>query len=273
MPAGPELDAALDAIDSAHLCHDDVLIVLEVEDRQDGRTLFRKFAALCAVGRFAAGQTGTSVGYRIPANGPTEKSPPCLSWSERNAAREPCFAEWIVTDLPQVHAGRLDRDKAWVFADYLHDLPVELQTLICAALVAPAADWTVGRLANRLRRMVLEADPEWAARRYRTAVGGRGVTAYLDQDATMVVTGHGLGQRRGGRGEGAHRRVGCGDSPCRASQPATLSGVMAAMIMALWVGTLVLTVLVLLAPIRDAAGRWAVRLGAVVSVGGSGSAS
>jgi hypothetical protein len=58
MPAGPELDAALDAIDPARLCHEDVLIVLEVEDRRDGRTLSRKFAALCAVGRFGAGPDG-----------------------------------------------------------------------------------------------------------------------------------------------------------------------------------------------------------------------
>jgi hypothetical protein len=71
-----------------------------------------------------------------------------LTWAERKAARELCFAEWVVTDLPQVHAGllagRLDRAKAWVFADHLNDLPGELRTSIRAALVGPAAGWTRG---------------------------------------------------------------------------------------------------------------------------------
>jgi hypothetical protein len=196
MPAGPELDAALDAIDPAHLCHEDALIVLEADDRQDGRKLSRKFAALCAVGRFGPGPDGHLRRLPHPSQWADGEIAACLSWSERKAARELCLAESVVTDLPLVYAalwaGRLDRDKAWVFAEYLHDLPGELRTMICTALVAPAAGWTAGKLANRLRRMILEAEPEWAARRYRAAIRQRGVTAYPDQDGTMVITGHGL---------------------------------------------------------------------------------
>ncbi len=64
MPAGPEFDAVLDAIDPAQLCHDDALIVPAAEERQDGRTLSRKLAALCAVGRFAPGPDGHI--HRLP---------------------------------------------------------------------------------------------------------------------------------------------------------------------------------------------------------------
>jgi hypothetical protein len=119
-----------------------------------------------------------------------------MNWTDRKAAGELCFAEWVVPDLPQVHAGllagRLDRDKAWVFADHLNDLSAPLQTSIWTALVGPAAGWTAGKLANRLRRMILETDPDWAARRYRKAIHQRGVTAYLDQDGTMTISGQGL---------------------------------------------------------------------------------
>ncbi|HEY4004512.1 MAG TPA: hypothetical protein VGM60_04905 [Pseudonocardia sp.] len=46
-----------------------------------------------------------------------------------------------------------------MFADYLHDLLPEHQDALCAALVEPAVGWTPGKLANRLRRMILEHDP------------------------------------------------------------------------------------------------------------------
>jgi hypothetical protein len=155
-----------------------------------------KLGALFEAGRRAPGPGGEL--RRLPhlsqwAGGEVSA---LLNWGERKAARELCLAEWVVNDLPQVHAellaGRLDRAKAWVFADYLNDLPSELQTTICTALVGPAAGWTAGRLANRLRRMILEADPEWAARRYHKAVRERGVTAYPDQDGTMTISGRGL---------------------------------------------------------------------------------
>ncbi|WP_051343270.1 hypothetical protein [Pseudonocardia spinosispora] len=51
---------------------------------------------------------------------------------------------------------------------------------------------------------------------------------------------------------------------------ATLWSVMAVTIVTLWVGTLVLTALVMRAPIADPASRWAVRLGAAISLVGLG---
>ncbi|MEU6643810.1 hypothetical protein ABZ863_14825 [Saccharomonospora sp. NPDC046836] len=47
-----------------------------------------------------------------------------------------------------------------------------------------------------------------------------------------------------------------------------LFSVMGATIAALWVGTLVLTVLLLRAPIADQAARWSIRLGAIISLAG-----
>jgi len=52
-----------------------------------------------------------------------------------------------------------------------------------------------------------------------------------------------------------------------------LWGAMGGTIAALWIGTLVLTVQVLRAPIADAASRWAIRLGALISLVGLGLAA
>jgi hypothetical protein len=76
MPAGPELDAALDAIDPAHLCHDEALTVLEAEERQDGARCPGNSPRCARSGDSVPARTDTFVGYRIPANGPTGRSPP-----------------------------------------------------------------------------------------------------------------------------------------------------------------------------------------------------
>ncbi|WP_199435467.1 hypothetical protein [Qaidamihabitans albus] len=48
----------------------------------------------------------------------------------------------------------------------------------------------------------------------------------------------------------------------------TLFTIMAVSIAALWTGTLVLTVLLVRTPVADAAGRWAIRLGALIALAG-----
>lgn len=63
------------------------------------------------------------------------------------------------------------------------------------------------------------------------------------------------------RGEASHFNVG---TPLNA----TLFSVMGVSIALLWTGTLILTVLVLRSRIEDAANRWAIRLGALISLAG-----
>jgi hypothetical protein len=119
-----------------------------------------------------------------------------LAWTRRAADREHDFAETLVLRMPAVFTaldtGRICRSKAWVFADLCADLTAEQAGVVCARLLPRASGLTTGELAARIKKMAIALDPEWAARRYVTAVRERNVIGYLNSDGTATVTGSAL---------------------------------------------------------------------------------
>ena len=97
-----------------------------------------------------------------------------LSWTRRAADRELGFAETLVLRMPAVfralETGRIDRNKAWVFADLCSDLTPEQTEVVCTQLLTRAGELTTGELAARIKKLAIALDPEWAARRYASAV-------------------------------------------------------------------------------------------------------
>jgi hypothetical protein len=163
MPTGVELAVVLAGIDTAQISNYDRGV-----GSGSGTRPVRRLPAVVQPSQWADGEVAA-----------------LYTCSERAARQELDFAEQVVTHMPLVFeamlAGRLDRATVWVFADYLHDLLPEHQDALCAALVEPAVGWTPGKLANRLRRMILEHDPDWAARRYRAAIRRAGHPSLLAQ--------------------------------------------------------------------------------------------
>jgi hypothetical protein len=104
-----------------------------------------------------------------------------LAWTRRAAQREHDFAETLVLRMPAVFValdtGRICRSKAWVFADLCADLTAGHIKVVCARLVPKAQRLTTGELAARIKKLAIALDPEWAARRYATAVRERNVIA------------------------------------------------------------------------------------------------
>jgi Domain of unknown function (DUF222) len=106
----------------------------------------------------------------------------------------------VVKQLPLVFdalwAGRIDRAKAWVFADHLDPTTCTLSPpqveAICAQLAPAAAGLTTGELTARLLRAIIAIDPQHARRRYTRAVREREVISYLDRDSTVTITAHRL---------------------------------------------------------------------------------
>ncbi|HEY4004825.1 MAG TPA: DUF222 domain-containing protein [Pseudonocardia sp.] len=196
LPAGPGLAAALAGIDTAQVSDYDRPVVALARRRQMTHHQALVLAESRELGRRAGPAAGGPRRLSQPSQWADGEVAALYTCSERAARAELDFAEQVITQMPQVFeamlAGWLDRSKVWVFADCLHDLLPEYQDALCAALVEPAVGWTPGKLANRLRRMILELDPGWAARRYRATVRERGVTAYLNDAGTMTVTGQGL---------------------------------------------------------------------------------
>jgi hypothetical protein len=108
----------------------------------------------------------------------------------------------VVARLPQVFAalwgGRIDRAKAWVFADHLDSsctLSAQQISAICAQLVPAAPGLSTGELAARLLRAIIAIDPDHARRRYTRAVREREVISYLDRDGTVTISAHRLPPR------------------------------------------------------------------------------
>jgi hypothetical protein len=196
LPAGAELAAALAGINSARVSVYDRPIVALAHRRQMTHHQALVLAESRELGRCAGPATGGPRRLAQPSQWADGEVAALYTCSERTAREELDFAEQVITHMPLVfeamHAGWLDRAKVWVFADHLHDMLPEHQNTLCAALVEPAVGWAPGRLAARLRRMILELDPDWAARRYRATIRERGVTAYLNDAGTMTITGQGL---------------------------------------------------------------------------------
>jgi hypothetical protein len=124
-----------------------------------------------------------------------------LRWTPGKAGWELARAQMLVERLPEVFAvlaaGRIDRPKADVFAEYLDPERTRLTRAQIDRLITrflpPAEKWTRRQLAARLLRAILAIDPQAARDRYRQAVRERGVTCYLHEDsATAIITADGL---------------------------------------------------------------------------------
>ena len=198
MPPGAALATALAALDFTAVPNDVIVDVLQAQHRQSAHEQARLLAAMVEVGRMP----GAGGGGRLREVGPwgAGEIAAALTWTARAADRELDFATTLVVALPQMFQalldGRIDRPKAWVFADHLDPqscgLAADQVEAICARLLPPAPGWTTGQLAARLLRAVIAIDPQAARRRYDRAVRERAVTAYLDRNGTVTVSAVGL---------------------------------------------------------------------------------
>ncbi|MGH8920738.1 MAG: HNH endonuclease signature motif containing protein, partial [Actinomycetes bacterium] len=84
------------------------------------------------------------------------------------------------------------RSKAWLFSELCAELTDEQAQVVCDRLLPQAGRLTTRELAARIKKLAIALDPEWAARRYATAVRDRDVIGYLDEGGTATVTGRRL---------------------------------------------------------------------------------
>ena len=197
MGPGPELGALLAGIDISALTGSDVVEVLQARARQLSHDQARLLATMVEVGLCdpAAYDDEVSRLSEPPAYAADEIRA-ALAWTRRAADRELNFAEALVLRMPAVftalETGRIDRSKAWVFADLCADLTPEQTAVVCTRLLPHAERLTTGELAARIKKLAIALDPQWAARRYATAVRERTVIGYLGAEGTATITGSGL---------------------------------------------------------------------------------
>ncbi len=175
---GPELSALLAGIDISALTGSDAVEVLRARARQLSHEQARLLATMVEVGLCDPGAHGDEVARLAePPVYAADEIRAALAWTRRAADRELGFAEAVVLRMPTVftalETGRIDRNKAWVFADLCTDLTPEQAEVVCTRLLPHAQRLTTGELAARIKKLAIALDPEWAARRYASAVRDR----------------------------------------------------------------------------------------------------
>jgi hypothetical protein len=214
MVPGPVLGALLAGIDIHALAGADAVEVLQARARQLSHEQARLLATMVEVGwcdpDAGANEVGRLVVSPLYA---ADEIRAALAWTRRAADRELDFAETLVLRMPAVFTaldtGRICRSKAWVFADLCAGLTAEQTAVVCARLLPQATRLTTGELAARIKRLAIALDPQWAARRYATAVRERNVIGYLN------VRRH----RHRHRVRVARRPSCCGVRACRRTRP------------------------------------------------------
>lgn len=115
----------------------------------------------------------------------------------RSAADGRLRLAWdLIHRLPPVFTsldrGVIDEPKARVFSEWTGGLTDDQAHAICEALLPEAPELTTGQLIDRVKRMAIALDPEWARRRYAEAVRERKVVGYRNEDGTGNLCGYQL---------------------------------------------------------------------------------
>jgi hypothetical protein len=210
MAPGAELAAALAALHLPTVPNGRVIDVLQAQSRQLAHEHARLAATLVEVARTTPyfgpddpASTWTSAAERAAEDQEWAEGEiaAALAWTAGKAGWELRHAHRLLDVLPAVHAalsaGRIDRQRADVFVDYLNPETTTLSRAQIDRLVEqflpPAEQWTRRQLAARLLRAIIAIDPDAARARYQRAVRDRGVVCQLDEESgTAMVTGAGL---------------------------------------------------------------------------------
>ena len=115
-----------------------------------------------------------------------------LAWTQSAARSQVEFGRYLTRVVPEVFAalglGAIDVRRAWVFADVLALVDDSKAATIAGAVLPVAGDLTTSQLRDRLRRAVLKADPDAAARTAKS-IADRHVGCQADRDGTASLFG------------------------------------------------------------------------------------
>jgi hypothetical protein len=148
---------------------------------------------LAALGQLAARRAGPD---GVPGEHVDDEVAALLTLTGPAAARRVALAE-AMTRLPAVAealaTGRIDVDKAQVFADELIVVDDDLAAAEIAARLIPAApEKTTGELRHKLRQEIGRFDPKAARRRKEKARKDARVDVWIDPDGTGAVAARGM---------------------------------------------------------------------------------
>ncbi len=194
MAPGLGLAVLLAGIDFASVADGEVVDVLVARDRQGAHDRARFLGAVLETAQRSSAVWGSAPGQvsRYAA----DEVRAALMLTPWGADGLVDFAWEIFVRLPRLGegmlAGELDERRAQKFTFMIGAVPDELARRVCEKLVPRASRWTTSQLGAKIRRELMALDPEWARKRYEAAIEERDVSAYLDPEGTVTVTGRHL---------------------------------------------------------------------------------
>jgi hypothetical protein len=172
--------------------------VLKAQYRQANHERARVMAVMAEVGLCGGvGPTGDELRRRAePDQFAADEVRAALVLTRRAAEGQFWVAHDLVSRLPAVHAamlaGVLDEPRARVFSEWTLELFPEQARAVCARLLPQAPELTTGQLIEKIKKLAISVDPEWARRRYEQALAERKVVGYRNGDGSANLAGYNL---------------------------------------------------------------------------------
>jgi hypothetical protein len=196
MPPGPELAAVLDSIDVTRLGGLDCVEVMRAQARQVSHEQARFMVAMAETGICDVGPDDALPRADCPDEFAADEIRAALAWTRSAADRQLTLAWDLTRRLPQVldalDHGAIDVPRARVFSEWTAGLTDQQAQQVCDDLLPYAPALTTGQLSERVKRLAIAIDPDWARRRYEEAVRERRVVAYRNPDGTGNLCGYSL---------------------------------------------------------------------------------
>lgn len=180
MVPGARLAELLEEVPFAQVSGHDTVDVLRAAYRLacHYRTVFLE--ALLETGLREPFSHDTVARVETPGEFASEEARAALCWSRTRADSTFALAFDVIDRLPMLGqamlAGDLDEPRARAFTSWTVGLTDEQAAQVCAQLLPEAPGLTVGELIDRIKRLAIAIDPEWAERRYKEKVGARSTT-------------------------------------------------------------------------------------------------
>jgi hypothetical protein len=194
LPPGPMLAEMLDEIPVEQVCGFDAVRLLEAAYRQlcHDRAVF--LSILRETGLRRPGSVGTVERTKFPSEFSCEEARAALVWSRTRAANTFGLAMDVFDRLAMLgeamHRGELDEPRARAFVDWTQGLTSAQAGEVCDQLLPEAPRLMVGELIDRIKRVCLAIDPEWAEKKYRESLRTRRVVGSRNPDGTANLGGY-----------------------------------------------------------------------------------
>jgi len=186
MPPGPRLAAVLSSIDVEQLPGRDAIFFARAQHRQIAHDRARQYRALSRVGDLHLEELAEFAPAEIGA---------ALTYNRRRAEWEMGVASDLVHRFPALllalECGEIDVAKATtILTGVGHLYPMTAAEAVDRILL-DAPGLTTGQITARLRKLVIEADPDAARKAYEEGVTSAKVWSCLEPDGTgtMIATG------------------------------------------------------------------------------------